>query len=57
MAIQKSIGKWKFRPAVELQPLKIYLKFGTCDYVRDMATHANFGQIGLAGGYPQIREI
>jgi len=53
MAIQKSIGKWKFRPPVELQPLKNFiLKFGTHGYMPHITPHAKFGADWFRGVSP-----
>jgi len=55
MAIQKSIGKWKFWSPVELQPLKI--SFWNLAHIWDMTHVQILEQISSEGGSPQIREI
>jgi len=54
VAIQKSIGKWKFRPPVESQHLRISF----CNLVHVITSGTSphiqiFGQIGWAGGLPK----
>jgi len=55
MAIQKFIEI--LTPCIIATPQNYILKFGTHDFVGNIIKHANFGQIGSAGGSPQMREI
>jgi len=54
MDIQKTVGKWKFRPPCRIAiPQTFILKFGIRDYVRNMTRRANIGTDRFGGGFPQ----